>query len=238
MITAHRLGAIELIELGRSQKEMSGRMPILRQPFLGLRYPMISNRIQLGALDFLVDIGSFLAGTFELLFQGLAKLVDLPLGILSSGTGVLFDGLAGLLVNVPVLGIFASGILLLTKAVIQWGLSVPGLLLGGLGSLFGEIKGAIDATRSSDEKASDESKATERILDAAQKKGGAELKNAVRDALMGKNPSDMTNIPSKNTDLPEGADEVGTGGKSALEKVLEVGLPVAGAATLVFLAIS
>lgn len=234
-VTAHRLGAIELVELGRSERESA--MPTLKRPFLGQR-PMIANRARLGVLDFLADVGSFLSGAFSVLFEYLGKLVDLPLDLLSSGVGALFDGLAGFLINVPIIGVLASQVLLLTKSVIQWGLSVPGLLLEGLGNIFGEIKGAIDATRTDDEKESDEAEAKKRILDAAEKKGGNELKNAVGKALLGEDPDNTTNIPRKNTDLPEGADEVGTGGKTDVERILEIGVPIAAAGTLVFLAIS
>jgi hypothetical protein len=231
----HRLGAIELIELGKTYS--NDVAPVLRRPFLANPLPKLAGP-QLG-IDF-ASIGSFLTGAFEFLFSTLADIVSVPLDLASSGVGLLFDGLAGILVNVPIIGVLASQILLLGKAVIQWGLSVPGLLLEGVGNIFGEIKGAIDATRTDDEKKSDETEATKKILDKAEEKGGPTFKSAVEDAITGKDPSDTTGTPDKrpDSDLPAGADEVGTPGKTGIEKALEVGLPVAGAATLVFLAVS
>jgi hypothetical protein len=248
MMTApvvHRLGAIELIELGRSQKA-----PTLRRPFLANRsravdmpppdlFPMEARMLgaRLAGIDF-AAIGSFLTGAFEFLFKSLSSIISVPLDLMSSGVGVLFDGLAGMIVNVPIIGVLASQVLLLTKSLIQWGLSLPGLLLSGLGNVFGEIKGAIDATRTTDEKKKDEAAAKSKVLDAAQKKGGEQLKNAVRDAIEGKPPEGVSGVPDPNTDLPAGADQVGGPEKTGLERALEIGLPVAGAATLVFLALS
>lgn len=237
MTTANQLGAIELIELGSSRRESAGTLPVLRRPFLGTRQrPMIANRFNLGQLDFLGDIGSFLTGALQFVFENLASIIDLPLDWLSSGVGLLFDGLAGILVNVPIIGVLASQVLLLAKSAIQWGLTLPGELLGGIGDIFGQVKDAIDATRTDDEKKEDEKKAKEKILAKAEEKGGKELKDAVDKALGGKTPDNTINTPPTN-DLPPGADEIGTSDKTDIEKVLEIGLPVAGAAALVFIAL-
>jgi hypothetical protein len=248
-VVAHKLGAIELIELGRSRNTSA---QTLRRPFLSNRKTpeitplhMLGASLQpsqllgpqLGGLDF-ATIGSFLAGAFSALFSVLGDLISVPLDLMSKGVGLLFDGLAGLLVNVPILGVFASQILILTKTMIQWGLSLPGLLLSGIGNVFGEIKKAIDATRSANEKKSDEAEAKNKILTAAEKKGGAALKSAVSDAISGKSPEGVSGVPEKNPNMPDGADEVGGSSKTGLEQALSIGLPVAGAATLVFLAIS
>ncbi len=224
----HRLGAIELIELGRTHSNSTA--PILRRPFLSNPKPMLSGP-QLG-LDF-ASIGSFLTGAFEFLFNTLADVVNVPLDIASSGVGLLFDGLAGILVNVPIIGVLASQVLLLAKSVIQWGLSVPGLLLEGVGNIFGEIKNAIDATKSDDEKKTDEAEAKKKILDKAEEKGGPEFKDAVNDALEGEKPSGTTGTPDKRPDssLPPGAEDIGQPTKTGVEKAIEIGLPVAGAAS-------
>ena len=239
MTATQRLGAIELIELGNAPRERAGTIPVLRRPFLGTRQrPMLANPFKLGQLDFLGDIGSFLTGALELVFTELAGLIDLPLDLASSGVGLLFDGVAGLLVNVPIIGVLASEVLLLAKSVIQWGLTLPGELLGGIGNIFGEVKAAIDAAKTDDEKKEDEKKAKETLLDKAEDKGGAELRDAVEDALKGKKPENTVNTPPKNEDLPPGADDIGASDKTDVEKVLEIGLPVAGAAALVFIALS
>ena len=63
--------------------------------------------------------------------------VKIPLDIASQGVGVLFDGMAGLLKNVPIVGEIAAELLLVGKSVLQWGLSVPGMLLDGVANIFG-----------------------------------------------------------------------------------------------------
>ena len=227
-MSTYRLGAIELIELGATRQRHAGRVP-----FLSNRSPYMAGP-RLGQLDFLAGVGSFLTGAFEFVFKTLASLVNVPLNLASQGIGVLFDGVAGLLKNVPILGEIAAELLLLGKSVLQWGLTVPGMLLNGVGNVFGEIKKAIDATRTSSEKKSDEDAAKKKILDKAQQKGGDELKNAVSSALSGDAPAGVTNVPAKQP-LPPGADDVG---KSDLDRVLEIGLPVAGAAALAFMLVS
>lgn len=239
-IVAHRLGAIELIELGRSRST-----PTLRRPFLANGPAPRLAGPSLDGLNF-ASIGSFLTGAFEFLFKTLADVISVPLDLLSKGTGLLFDGLAGMLVNVPIIGVLASQVLLLTKSLIQWGLSLPGLLLDGLGNIFGEIKKAIDATQTPEKKKADETKAKGEIAKKAEAKGGTEFKDTVMQAINGDPPKDSSGNPVSGTpikqdqNLPPGADQVGTstGTAAGLEKAVSIGLPVAGAAVLVFLAVS
>jgi len=229
-----RLGAIELIELGSARRALDTS----HRPFLAARYPRPhGSGPALGQLDFLASVGSFLSGAFEFLFKNLASLINVPLDLASKGVGVLFDGLAGFLSNIPVIGVLASELLLVGKAVIQFGLSVPGLLLKGIGNVFGEVKKALDVTKTPEQKKADEKKANENILNKAQQKGGDPLKNAVKDALLGKPPSNTTPPPANNQ-LPPGAQDVGAGlGGTDLGEVLKVGLPIAGATALVFMLI-
>jgi hypothetical protein len=228
-----RLGAIELIELGSARRALDPS----RRPFLAARYPH-SHGPRLGQLDFLSSVGSFLSGAFEFLFKSLATVINVPLNLASQGIGVLFDGLAGFLRNIPIVGVLAAELLLVGKSVIQFGLSIPGLLLKGIGNIFGEVKSAIDATKSAADKKKDEKEAENKLLEAAKKKGGEPLQNAVRDALGGKPPGNTTPPPNPPNPLPPGADQVGMNiGESDLDQVLKVGLPIAGAAALVFMAI-
>lgn len=235
-----RLGAIELIELGTARRALNQH----RSPFLSSRYPRAGRSgPMLGILDFLASVGSFLAGAFEFLFKNLAALISVPLDLASKGIGVLFDGLAGFLVNIPIVGVLASELLLVGKAVIQFGLSVPGLLLKGIGNIFGEVKGALDATKTPAQKASDSQAAQKNILDKAQAKGGDSLVSAVKDVLLGKPPSNTTPPPNPPNPLPPGADQIGPGaegsitGNSDVDKIITIGLPIAGATALVFMAI-
>jgi len=229
-----RLGAIELIELGSARRALTSS----NRPFLAARYPRPHGPgPTLGQLDFLASVGSFLAGAFEFLFKNLASLINVPLDLASKGVGVLFDGLAGFLKNIPIIGVLASELLLVGKAVIQFGLSVPGLLLKGIGNVFGEVKKALDVTKTPDQKKADEKKANENILNKAQQKGGDPLKNAVQQALQGQAPSNTT-PPPQNNQLPPGVQDVGANlAGPDLGEVLKVGLPIAGAAALVFMVI-
>jgi hypothetical protein len=229
-----RLGAIELIELGSTRRALQSS----NRPFLAARYPRSHGPgPSLGQLDFLASVGSFLAGAFEFIFKNLASLVSVPLDLASKGVGVLFDGLAGFLKNIPIIGVLASELLLVGKAVIQFGLSVPGLLLKGIGNIFGEVKKALDVTKTPAQKQADEKKANENILNKAQQKGGDPLKSAVQQALQGNAPSNTT-PPPQNNQLPPDVKDVGTGIASTdLNEALKIGLPIAGAAALVFMVI-
>lgn len=224
-----RLGAIELIELGSARRSLD----TARRPFLASRYPRSTSGPMLG-MDFLATVGSFLTGAFEFLFKNLAALINVPLDLASKGIGVLFDGLAGFLSNIPIIGVLAAELLLVGKAVIQFALSVPGLLLSGIGNVFGEVKKAIDATKTADEKKADEKKAEENILKKAEAKGGTQLKSAVQQAIGGQAPSNTTPPPNPPNPLPPGADQVGTyvGKGGDLDNIVKVGLPIAGATAL------
>jgi hypothetical protein len=232
-MTTHRLGAIELIELGSPIPSIN----LGRRPFMSGRYPhaSVGRGPELG-LEFLTSIGSFLTGAFEFIFRTLADIVNVPLDIASQGIGVLFDGVAGFLKNVPILGPICAELLLVGKAVIQWGLKVPGLLLGGIANIFGEIKNAIDATKSPADKKADADIGKENLLRKAEEKGGPALRSAVQSAISGKDPEGVTGIPPKNTNLPPGADDIGGG--SDLDQILGIGLPVAGAAALALVLVS
>lgn len=238
-MTIHRLGAIELIELGdmfpRIMKPYN--LDPGRRPFMASRYPRVPCGPGLGQLDFLAGVGSFLTGAFEFIFKTLASIVNVPLDIASKGVGVLFDGVAGFLKNVPILGPICAELLLVGKAVIQWGLSVPGLLLNGIGNIFGEIKNAIDATKSPAEKKKDADIGKENLLRKAGEKGGPALKNAVQSAIAGKAPEGVTGVPAlQNQNLPPGADQIGV--SRDLDQILAIGLPVAGAAALALVLVS
>lgn len=232
----YRLGAIELIELGNSvpRVEKPYNFDPGRRPFMSSRYPRASRGPELGQLDFLTNIGSFIVGAFEFVFKTLADLVNVPLDLASQGAGVLFDGVAGLLKNIPSLGPICSELLLLAKAVIQWGLKVPGLLLSGVVNVFVEIKNAIDTTKSSGEKKQDESIALENLLRKAGEKGGAIFESAVSQTIIGKVPDGVAGVPPlRPEDLPPGADTVGA--PSSLDQILGIGLPVTAVLALALL---
>jgi hypothetical protein len=231
-VSTYRLGAIELIELGNAvpRIEKPYNFDPGRRPFMSSRYPRTFRGPELGQLDF-SNIGSFLAGAFEFIFKMLANLVNVPLDVASQGVGVLFDGVSGLLKNIPALGPICSELLLLAKAVIQWGLKVPGMTLSLVGNVFSEIKNAVDTTKSSGEKKQDESIALKNLLRKAEEKGGSTLESAVSQAISGKIPDGVTGVPPlRPEDLPPGADTIGA--PSSVDRILGIGLPVAAVLVL------
>lgn len=246
---AHRLGAIELIELGNSRSSA----PTMRRPFLSGRrmftggvpeqspqLAQLQNPFQLGQLDWIAGLGSFLSGMFASLFNGLSDMINPLIDALSQGVGYIFDGVAGLLANIPIVGVFASQLVLVGKAVIQWGLSVPGMLLDGAGFVFEEIKGAIDAVMTDDEKKEAEGEAKKKILDKADEMGGKDFKDSVQNVLNGKGPDGEEDPPNKPPDNSEdvGKEDTDPGIGANVKDVLKIGLPIAGAATLVLFALS
>jgi hypothetical protein len=247
MITtpSYRLGAEELLELGAIRREPL-RMGS-RRPFFAGRYnrPMLTNSPELGQLQILGTIAGYLVDGLAFALNTLGDLIDLPLNILAQGVDVAFNGVAGLLSNIPVLGDLLSQIVLVGGSLIKFGLSVPGLLLHGLGNILEGIGEALDdaMTPSEKQKKLDDSK--ESILE----KTPDDLKEGVK-SILDAGGVGGTNISSDISRARETGEAVNRGevdpndpgslpsGKSELEKVLEVGLPVAGAAALVLLVVS
>ncbi len=241
--TSHRLGAIELIELGRS----SSNAPVLRRPFLSGPHTVLLGP-QLG-LPF-ADIDVFLVDTFGFLFDTMADILNVApseqVGVRpplrqALGDGVVFDRVSMMLVNIPSLGILISEVLLLAKAVLIWNLGVPGLTRENIESLFGELKAALDATAPEEMKEEDELRARSQILDRAEKTGSDELRQAVDQILRGETPKDVAGAPEPTApeDLPAGADEIGRAEESSdLEKALVIGIPIIAISALVFLVAS
>ena len=233
----YRLGAVELIELGtarpRGPRPSMGQLS--RRPYLSSRPPINLGGATLG-FSF-AGIGSFIAAAFENLFKFLADFISVPFDLASQGVGILFDGLSDLLLNVPILGEFASAVLLLGKTVIQWGLSVPGMLLDGVSNVFGEIKDAINAVKSPEEADIDMGAAKDMILDKAKKKGGDAFRDAIKDSLEGNDVTINGKTESPPNDPPPGGEGLG-GGSTDLDKALKWGVPAAGAAAVLLLVLS
>lgn len=242
---SYRLGAEELIELGNPRKRPV-RMGDRRPYFADRQRKMLANARRpaaLGQLEFLAQIGSYLADGLSFLFNILGDFIDIPLGILSKGIDLIFiDGLGGLLGEIPILGGVLSQIVVLGGTLVKFGLSIPGLLLHGLGNVMGNISEALKATYSTEENDKNIEGAKEDIV----KKAPDNLKDPVKQLLDagGVTGSDM--VP----DVPETAEEedearrtgeqIATGAKNGvpgettdLEKALMIGAPIAGAAALI-----
>jgi len=183
-------------------------------------------------LDFSASVGPFLTGSFEFIFKTLSSLAGVPADAATCGIGVLFDGTAGLLKNVPALGAVCFELLLLGKSILQRGLEVHGLSAENIVDIFSEIKNATDVAKSPEGKRTDEKAATENLLRLAKEKGGSDLEAAVSQVLAGKDPDGVMGTPSIRTEaLPPGADQIGASAGD-LDRILGIGLPVAGALML------
>lgn len=245
----YRLGAEELLELGRAR---SPQYVAERQPFLAsrLRKPMLRQTPQrepesIFILDILGSVAGFVADGLSLALGALGTLVDLPLGILSQGVDVAFNGLAGLFSGIPGIGGFLSQILLLGGSLIKFGLSVPGLLLHGLGNIMGGVAKFLKGEGSEGKNQDDIDEAKEEIISKAPP-GLKENVKKILDAS-GVTGGNLTpSVGSSGTPRPDGGTPVngGAGGPGTpgdltsvpstdLETVLAIGVPAVGAIALI-----
>lgn len=232
----YRLGAEELIELGkpgRPKPFMSARKPYFRRdsakPFLGN-----SSGPGLGQLDFLAQVGSFLANFLAGAFSVLSQIVNVPMNILASGVNIIFTNVASLISEVPIIGTVASQIFLLANSIIKFGLQVPGELLGGISNVFAGIGKALD-TLAPSKKAAAETDAKNKIMERTPDG----LKAAVSAALSGTNPGAAApgsgGVPGATTPAAAGASSGAVGAGSGLETAIAVGAVAVAGGTLLLL---
>jgi hypothetical protein len=220
----YRMGAEELIELGRSGNTLA----LSRTPFLANR-----PRAQLGSarlgdiLDIVKDVGGIITGALGFALTTLGDLVSIPLDILSQGIDLVFTNVAGLLDQVPIVGTLLSQILLLGNAVIKFALSIPGLLLHGLGNIMTGISKALLAKNTTAQNQANTDKAKNDIISKAP----PNLQSGVAQVLNASGMTAQNMIPSLQ---PAPAPAAGAGGPD-LASVLAVGLPVVGVGAAVLL---
>ena len=251
-VQRYRMGAEELIELGRGRPVMGGP----RAPFLSNRprYAMGScgHAYEVGAelsgqvraelgdlLDIVKDIGGVITGALGFALTTLGDLVSVPLNILSQGIDITFTSVAGLLDHIPIIGGLLSQILLLGNSVIKFALSVPGMLLHGLGNIMTGISKALLAKNPPAKNQENVDKAKDDIV----KKAPPNLQDKVLQALNSTGVTGTNLTPSLTTQPgtgPGGTSPVVTpppaAGSSGVSDVLAIGLPVAavGVAALLF----
>jgi hypothetical protein len=220
---SYRLGAEELIELGRARNAQIGG----RKPFFVNR-PKLSGRGLGDILDLVKSVGGFIASGLGYALTTLGDLVNIPVSVLSQGVDITFNGVSGLLENVPVIGDLLAEILVLGGTVIKFALSIPGLLLTGLGNIMSGIGKALSAKGTSSENEKKVKDAKDNIVSKAP----AAQQDAVRQVL------DSAGVAGDNL-TPTMTPTSGAStepGLSSLEKALMVGIPVIGVAALVLLA--
>jgi len=244
-VARYRMGAEELIELGRGRPVMGGP----RAPFLSNRpryamgscghvYEMAAGELG-DILDIVKDIGGVITGALGFALTTLGDLVSVPLNILSQGIDITFTSVAGLLDHIPIIGGLLSQILLLGNSVIKFALSVPGMLLHGLGNIMTGISKALLAKNPPAKNQENVDKAKDDIV----KKAPPNLQDKVLQALNSTGVTGTNLTPSLTTQPgtgPGGTSPVVTpppaAGSSGVSDVLAIGLPVAavGVAALLF----
>lgn len=136
----YQLGAEELIELGSD----GGKVLLKnRKPFLAGRIVKLGSPEE-SILDTLSIVGEFVAERLSLALDTLSQILNVPLGVISQSVDVASLVVSDLLKKVPSIGNLLAEILLLGGALMKFGLSLPGLVLGGLACLLAGIAQAMD----------------------------------------------------------------------------------------------
>jgi hypothetical protein len=129
---------------------------------------------------------------------------------------------ADILGQIPIIGELLAQILLLGNAVIKFALSVPGLLLHGLGNIMTGISKALLQKSTPAQNQKNQDKAKQDIIGRAP----ANLRSQVSQALDASGMSGQNLIPAI-APVPEGS--------SGLLDAVAVGLPLVGVAAAVLL---
>lgn len=228
----YQLGAEELIELGND-----GSRVILknRKPFLAGRIVKLGEPEE-NILDTLAAVGKFLADKLALALNTLAKILNLSLGAMAQSSDLAALNVSDLLKKVPAIGGLLAEILLLGGALVKFGLSIPGLALGGLGNLLAGIARTMEgggAVQEQVDKAKDsiQGQAPDELKDQVEKilgTLGISGENLTPDVLGNGQPVATPAGTSLSGALPPPAPE-----GSGLRHVLAVGVPVVGAVALI-----
>lgn len=228
----HRLGAEELLELGRP-------LPlhiVSRQPFFMGRAPR-SPGAELGQFEFLGNVAGFLIDGISWALTNLGNLLDVPLKILTQGIDLVFNGMADLLRNIPIVGDILAGIVVLGGAILKFGLSIPGMVLREAGNLLGGIAKALKTEKSDAETQKDIDGAKKDIVSKAPDNTKEYVKAILDSAgVTGGNPAPLVSsggqvsTPAGATgQLPETPPESAEPG---IGTALAIGIPVVGALVL------
>jgi len=234
----YRLGAEELLELGRARATPADRRPFL----MGRARPMMANERpseQVYIFDILGSVAGFLADGLSFAFTTLGDLIDIPLQILSQGVDIAFNGIAGLLQQIPIVGDLLAQIVVLGGSLIKFALSIPGLVLRGLGNILGGVAKALKGSGTEKENQEKVDGAKDKIVDGAP----SALKDNVKAILnaSGVTGKDLapsvspTGEPKPTTITPTTKIEDVTPPAEGVEigTVLAVGVPVVGALALI-----
>lgn len=220
----YRMGAEELLELGRS----TGSFAAAQRPFLANRRPFSMGDARLGdLLDIVKDVGGIITGALGFALTTLGDLVSIPLDLLSQGVDLVFTNVAGLLSSIPIVGELLAQILLLGNVAIKFVLSVPGILLHGLGNIMTGISKALLEKNTAAQNQQNTDKAKQDIISKAP----PNLQSQVSQVL---NSSGMSGLNLTPSLAPGGVPPQAPAG-SGLTDVLAYALPAAGVVGAVLL---
>lgn len=205
------LGAVELVELGRSGALFPSPAAPARRPFFAVGGRRVGAP-RLG--DVLTTVGKFLTDALSTIFSVIADIVQVPTEILASGVDVIFENVAAVLAEIPLLGELVAQAVLAAGAVLKFAIQVPHMALEQIANLFEGFSEALEATMSGDEKSEAVSQARKKIV--------SEAPEALRPQVNRMLTSDRNDVRRA---VNEGGDPVPTG--SALEDALKIGVPAA-----------
>lgn len=138
-----RLGAEELIEMGRSKAPVNSN----RRPFLSGRAKRASmgaeELIEMGQsgskpdeIDSLANAGEFLAGELAVTLDVLESLTGVKVEEMAQGADVSFAAFSDLVRSVPAAADLLALVLVAGAPFVKYGLTLPGLSLRGLGNIM------------------------------------------------------------------------------------------------------
>ncbi len=224
----------------------------IKGPLLSQRPPMLANTSpSLDGLSF-VGILKTLAEWLSVAFSTMGTIVDIPMDILRQGINITFDGLAGVVGMIPVLGPLLSEIVLLGGTILAFAVMVPGMILNEFGNLLEGAAKWLDTQLPTDEKkekieeekkklidnAPDDIKDTVKSLLNASGVGGsntqAEIAGLATGAGAVTGDTDIIDLsdPSDASLIPLPSEE------SFLEKIAPVAAPAAAAGLLLAVVLS
>lgn len=142
---SYRLGAEELVELGRAKNIQNAA----RQPFFTNRPRLGSGRYRLNDIqaspDGIKAAAEYISGCLIRSLATLSGLVGVPVSTLSQGAGITAAAASDLLENVPVMGDLLAQILVLGVVATGYAIAVPGLTPEGLANILGGVAKVLSA---------------------------------------------------------------------------------------------
>jgi hypothetical protein len=208
---------------------------VSRTPFFMGRAPRMEGRSQMGfGLDLIGNVAGFLIDGISWALTNLGNLLDVPLKILSQGIDLVFNGVADLLRNIPIVGDLLAQVMVLGGAILKFGLSIPGMVLREAGNVLGGIAKALKTEGTDGENQEKVDKAKDDIVSKAPD-GVKENVKAILGAsgVTGRNltPSVSSSGTVTGAAGPTGA--AGAPGMPGVEEpgigtALAIGLPVIG----------